>query len=252
MPTALPPDAKGILPDRMIAAMADAGAILPAYPFVESQIQPASLDLRLGDVAYPRARELSARPRRHRRRAHRRPEAARDQPRRRRGAGDQLRLHRAADRKPGAAAEHRRRRQSEKLDRPARRVHPRDRRRHAPLRHDRCGLSRAALCRDQSEDVSGAAARRLAAVADPFPPGRGRARRRSARGAACAERLVDSDDADLVERRSRSASICPARARTASSATAPSATPASSMSIAAPATRSRNSGSRSRRARTRA
>src|ERR1700752_855172 len=45
-------DANGILPDRMIAAMADAGLILPAYPFVESQIQPASLDLRLGDVAY--------------------------------------------------------------------------------------------------------------------------------------------------------------------------------------------------------
>jgi dCTP deaminase len=49
---ALPPHANGILPDRMIAAMADAGLILPAYPFVESQIQPASLDLRLGDVAY--------------------------------------------------------------------------------------------------------------------------------------------------------------------------------------------------------
>ena len=46
------PGANGILPDRMIAAMADAGLILPAYPFVESQIQPASLDLRLGDVAY--------------------------------------------------------------------------------------------------------------------------------------------------------------------------------------------------------
>src|SRR6266511_926997 len=48
----LPPDANGILPDRMIAAMADAGLILPEYPFVESQIQPASLDLRLGDIAY--------------------------------------------------------------------------------------------------------------------------------------------------------------------------------------------------------
>ena len=52
MPFTLPPDADGILPDRMIAAMADAGLILPAYPFVESQIQPASLDLRLGDIAY--------------------------------------------------------------------------------------------------------------------------------------------------------------------------------------------------------
>src|SRR5258707_6078994 len=48
----LQPDANGILPDRMIAAMADAGLILPAYPFVESQIQPASLDLRLGSVAF--------------------------------------------------------------------------------------------------------------------------------------------------------------------------------------------------------
>src|SRR5258707_4376696 len=49
---ALAPDANGILPDRMIAAMADAGLILPAYPFVESQIQPASLDLRLADIAF--------------------------------------------------------------------------------------------------------------------------------------------------------------------------------------------------------
>jgi dCTP deaminase len=45
-------DGKGILPDRAIAAMADAGLILPAYPFIETQIQPASLDLRLGDIAY--------------------------------------------------------------------------------------------------------------------------------------------------------------------------------------------------------
>jgi dCTP deaminase len=52
VPFLVPPDARGILPDRMIAAMADAGHILPAYPFIESQIQPASLDLRLGDVAF--------------------------------------------------------------------------------------------------------------------------------------------------------------------------------------------------------
>jgi dCTP deaminase len=48
----LPANANGILPDRMIAAMEEDGLILPAYPFVESQIQPASLDLRLGEVAY--------------------------------------------------------------------------------------------------------------------------------------------------------------------------------------------------------
>jgi dCTP deaminase len=45
-------DEKGILPDRMIAALAQAGGILPAYDFVPDQIQPASLDLRLGEVAY--------------------------------------------------------------------------------------------------------------------------------------------------------------------------------------------------------
>jgi dCTP deaminase len=43
---------KGILPDRMIAALARGGGILPATDFAPDQIQPASLDLRLGDVAY--------------------------------------------------------------------------------------------------------------------------------------------------------------------------------------------------------
>lgn len=52
MPFSLAPDAEGIMPDRMIAAMTDAGLIIPEYPFVESQIQPASLDLRLGSTAY--------------------------------------------------------------------------------------------------------------------------------------------------------------------------------------------------------
>jgi dCTP deaminase len=42
----------GILPDRMIAALAEAGAIIPAADFVPEQIQPASLDLRLGEVAF--------------------------------------------------------------------------------------------------------------------------------------------------------------------------------------------------------
>ena len=71
----LPDDANGILPDRMIAAMADAGLILPAYPFVESQIQPASLDLRLGP-RLPRARELPARTAAHVADKHRRTDAA--------------------------------------------------------------------------------------------------------------------------------------------------------------------------------
>src|SRR6187551_1235833 len=43
---------KGILPDRMIAALAADGAILSENKFVPDQIQPASLDLRLGEVAF--------------------------------------------------------------------------------------------------------------------------------------------------------------------------------------------------------
>src|SRR3954470_24919509 len=45
-------DQKGILPDRMIDALVRDGAILSEYEFVQDQIQPASLDLRLGDVAF--------------------------------------------------------------------------------------------------------------------------------------------------------------------------------------------------------
>jgi dCTP deaminase len=45
-------DDKGILPDRMIASLADAGGIITAAEFADDQIQPASLDLRLGEVAY--------------------------------------------------------------------------------------------------------------------------------------------------------------------------------------------------------
>ena len=184
MPFTLPPDANGILPDRMIAAMADAGLILPEYPFVESQIQPASLDLRLGDIAYRvRASFLP-------------------------GPGstvaeriDELKLH-EIDLSDGAVLEtncvyivplleslalpprDRGRRQSEKLDRAARRVHPRDRRRHPPLRHDRRRLSRPALRRDQPEDVSGAAARGLAAQPGALPHRRRHPQRRRTRRAA--------------------------------------------------------------------
>src|SRR5204863_10065320 len=52
VPIAFAVDQKGILPDRMIAALAQQGAILPAHDFVPDQIQTASLDLRLGKVAY--------------------------------------------------------------------------------------------------------------------------------------------------------------------------------------------------------
>lgn len=42
----------GILPDRDIAALFDAGALITERPLDADQIQPASLDLRLGNKAY--------------------------------------------------------------------------------------------------------------------------------------------------------------------------------------------------------
>lgn len=42
----------GVLPDRALRALMDAGAIAADLPVTDAQVQPASLDLRLGDVAY--------------------------------------------------------------------------------------------------------------------------------------------------------------------------------------------------------
>ena len=52
MPLAFSPDDTGILPDRKIAELAADGGIRAHYPFAPGQIQPASLDLRLGAIAY--------------------------------------------------------------------------------------------------------------------------------------------------------------------------------------------------------
>jgi dCTP deaminase len=52
VPPSFAPSDHGILPDRMIAALAEDGAITAPYPFAADQIQPASLDLRLGAIAY--------------------------------------------------------------------------------------------------------------------------------------------------------------------------------------------------------
>jgi dCTP deaminase len=43
---------QGILPDSMIADLHQQGAIVPDIPFASDQIQPASLDLRLGKTAF--------------------------------------------------------------------------------------------------------------------------------------------------------------------------------------------------------
>lgn len=57
--------AEGVLPDHAIRALIEAGAIRAATPIDAGQVQPASLDLRLGDVAYRvRASFLTGRGRR--------------------------------------------------------------------------------------------------------------------------------------------------------------------------------------------
>ena len=50
--TAPAPESQGVLPDHQIAALAQSGAIAATQDWAEGQIQPASLDLRLGSVAY--------------------------------------------------------------------------------------------------------------------------------------------------------------------------------------------------------
>jgi dCTP deaminase len=42
----------GVLPDHLLLALHERGAISALTPFADNQIQPASLDLRLGDYAY--------------------------------------------------------------------------------------------------------------------------------------------------------------------------------------------------------
>lgn len=52
MPIDFSAPADGILPDHMIAALAKAGGIQASVAFADDQVQPASLDLRLGRTAY--------------------------------------------------------------------------------------------------------------------------------------------------------------------------------------------------------
>jgi dCTP deaminase len=52
VPLSLSADENGLLPDRLIAALVKTGAVIPAVAPDDDQIQPASLDLRLGEIAY--------------------------------------------------------------------------------------------------------------------------------------------------------------------------------------------------------
>jgi dCTP deaminase len=52
VPLSLSSDEKGILPDRFITALVKTGAVIPSAVLDDDQIQPASIDLRLGEIAY--------------------------------------------------------------------------------------------------------------------------------------------------------------------------------------------------------
>ena len=51
-PDARPPHATGILPSQAIARLIEERTIHALVPIEPAQLQPASLDLRLGDIAY--------------------------------------------------------------------------------------------------------------------------------------------------------------------------------------------------------
>jgi dCTP deaminase len=140
----------GILPGHVLRRLIRARREVVATEDIEdAQIQPASIDLRLGAGGLAGAREFPARPN----------ATVRDK------LGNAVVCTRSTSPtarcwRPAASMSCRcwkalefsprfRRRQSEKLDRAARRLHAPDHRPGAILRPHRAGLSRAALCRDQ-------------------------------------------------------------------------------------------------------
>ena len=142
----------------------------PAYDFVPDQIQPASLDLRLGEVAY-RVR-ASFLPGPSTTVAERIDELKLHEIALGNGAvlGNRLRLHRAADRKPGAAATSiaaaaNPKSSTGRLDVFTRVIADETR---GFDQHQR-RLPWSALCRDQPAHFPDPGARGHAAVADPLP-----------------------------------------------------------------------------------
>jgi dCTP deaminase len=139
----------GILPDHEIAALFDSGALVATRALDADQIQPASLDLRLGAMAWRVRASFLPGPdslvgdKLERLKLH----AVR--PDRGRGAGNGLRLHRAAHGKPRAARGDFGLGQSEELDRPARHLHPRHVGPGRGIRQDPRRLFRPALSGNQ-------------------------------------------------------------------------------------------------------
>ncbi len=139
----------GLISRQRFSTLMRGGQIRADRLIEPSQLQPASLDLRLGREAYRlRASFLPGRGV-ERARAARKPDAgAAVAGRRRRGAREGHRLSRAVAGAARPAGIHVRRRQPEELDRPARHFHATDRRRLRGVRFRAAGLPGPALGRD--------------------------------------------------------------------------------------------------------
>ena len=161
--------ATGLLPAQHLRSLIEQShEIQSLFPIAPEQIQPASLDLRLGATAW-------------RVRASFLPGEARDRPgqdrrlrdaslrarRCRHGAREGLRLHRRALGVPGAQEAHLGDRQPQELDRPPRRVRPPDHRSRPRVRSGVRQLSGAALRRDRAPDLQHPGAARRPPEPDP-------------------------------------------------------------------------------------
>ena len=175
----------GLLPSQLLReAVAQGREILSPQPIGDDQIQPASIDLRLGEVAYrvrasflPGAR-ASVRDKLDLLSMHRIDLTAG------RGSRKGLRLYRAVAGICVAAETHRGGCQPEELDRPARCLRPGHHRlRHRIRPHPR-GLQGAALCRDLAARLQHPGAHRLSPGAVAHPPRLARVQRYGAAPAA--------------------------------------------------------------------
>ena len=154
----------GILPSHVIKRLIRARReVLATEEIGEEQIQPASLDLRLGADRLPHPRELPSGPRPSRHRQARRHGDPRDRLAQRRRPGNRMRVSRAADGAAGALVPYLGSCQSEELDRPARCFHAADHRSRTGVRSRRRKLSRPALCRDQPAHLPHPGAQGIAA-----------------------------------------------------------------------------------------
>ena len=220
--------ATGLMPAQYLKALIERREVRAIEPILADQLQPASIDLRLGANAWRvRASFLPGRGAQRAGQDRRARHAPLRAHRRGCGARARLRLHRRADGEPGAAQPHLGDCQPEELDRPHRRLHAPDHRSGDRVRPGARQLPRAAVRRDLAPDLQhpGAQGR----PAEPAPDqARHAALAATIRCGACICATAWSTPRSRPTRSGaacRSRSISPARARARSSATGRASTP---------------------------